>query len=674
MYLLIILLPLLNSIIVGFFGRYLGKEGSSYISCLILFLTSILAWVAFIEIGLYGSDCYIEITPWIVCDYLVINWSFLFDSLTVVMLIIISSISCLVHTYSTAYMKFDPHKPRFMSYLSLFTFFMFLLVTADNFVQMFIGWEGVGLVSYLLISFWYTRLNANQSAIKAILVNKVGDIGLCLAMFLIFHTFKSLEYEVIFSLVAYKINSGSHLLNNNLNVITLISIFLFIGAVGKSAQLGLHTWLPDAMEGPTPVSALIHAATMVTAGVFLLVRCSPILEFSENILVCVSIIGALTCFFAATIGGFQYDLKKVIAFSTTSQLGYMVFILGISKYNVSMFHLANHAFFKALLFLSAGSVIHSLGDEQDMRRMGGINQILPYTYSVIFIASLSLVGFPFLTGFFSKDLILELAYVSKYSNITAIQSTFIYWLGTLSVFFTAYYSFRLLFLTFLNKSNSPRIIMQGVHEGSWFLLVPLLILAFGSIFFGYLFKDLFIGFGTEFWKNSIFFHPVTVTLIEVETIPTYVKLIPLLLSVTAIIIACLVNTSAKKVIVHLQLSMIGRKITFFFNKKWFLDKLFNTFLVFPLAKFGYSITLINLDRGLIEFIGPLGLANVLKRYANNLIQIQSGQLVHYIFFIVIAFFVLLNINVVFSLLSFQKLFESSLWIILFCTFIYTFLI
>ena len=361
------------------------------------------------------------------------------------MLIVVTFISFLVHIYSIGYMSADPHIPRFMSYLSLFTFFMLILISANNFVQMFVGWEGVGLCSYLLINFWFSRIQANKAAIKAMLVNRVGDFGLALGIIAIYSLFKSVDYSIVFAMSKHFESSIFQVLNLEFNYLTIICILLFIGAIGKSAQLGLHTWLPDAMEGPTPVSALIHAATMVTAGIFLLARCSPLFEYAPNALIFVAIIGALTAFFAAATGLLQNDIKRVIAYSTCSQLGYMVFACGLSNYSVGIFHLANHAFFKALLFLSAGSVIHALSDEQDMRKMGGLRKLLPFTYAMIFIGSLSLMGFPFLTGFYSKDVILELTY-AKYTSLSYI----IYWLGTISAFLTAFYSIRLIYLVFLD--------------------------------------------------------------------------------------------------------------------------------------------------------------------------------------------------------------------------------
>jgi len=430
MYLNIVLLPLIGSLTAGLFGRFIGGNGAGIVTISCVATSLFLSFIAFYEVALAGSPCYIKLMPWIDSEMFTVDWGFMFDSLTVVMLIVVLFVSSVVHLYSTEYMGHDPHLPRFMSYLSLFTFFMLILVTADNFIQMFVGWEGVGLCSYLLISFWFTRIQANKAAVKAMMVNRVGDFGLALGIFTVFIAFHSVDYATVFANVPSAVGTTFSFLGFNLDVLTVAGLLIFVGAVGKSAQIGLHTWLPDAMEGPTPVSALIHAATMVTAGVFLVCRCSPLFEYAPSALVVVTCMGAMTAFFAATTGLLQNDLKRVIAYSTCSQLGYMIFACGVSNYAVGMFHLANHAFFKALLFLSAGSVIHAVSDEQDMRRMGGLRRLIPFTYAMFFVGSLSLMGFPFLTGFYSKDVILEVAY-AKYT----VAGHFAHWLGTMAAFF-----------------------------------------------------------------------------------------------------------------------------------------------------------------------------------------------------------------------------------------------
>ena len=444
MYLLIVFLPLISALTAGLFGRFIGREGAKWITVGCIVTTFILSSVAFYEVALAGSPCYFELMTWIDSEMFSTSWGFMFDSLTVVMLVVVTCVSSLVHLYSTEYMGGDPHLPRFMSYLSLFTFFMIILVTADNFLQMFVGWEGVGLCSYLLINFWFARLQANKAAIKAMLVNRVGDFGLALGIFAIFLTFKSIDYATVFAAAPTVIGQTTTFFNFEVDTLNLICLLLFVGAVGKSAQIGLHTWLPDAMEGPTPVSALIHAATMVTAGVFLLARCSPLFEYAPTALVVVTIMGAMTAFFAGTTGLLQNDLKRVIAYSTCSQLGYMVFACGLSGYSIGVFHLANHAFFKALLFLSAGSVIHAMGDEQDMRKMGGLVRVLPYTYAMFFIGSLALMGFPFLTGFYSKDVILGNRICSLYITWTFCSLVRYFSCILYSILFNAFIIFNFL--------------------------------------------------------------------------------------------------------------------------------------------------------------------------------------------------------------------------------------
>jgi len=404
---------------------------------------------------------------------------------------------------------------------------MLILVTADNFIQLFVGWEGVGLCSYLLINFWFTRIQANKAAIKAMVVNRIGDFGLALGIFVIYINFNSVEYSTVFALIPLYEFDFVYFFGFNVHLLTLIAILLFVGAVGKSAQLGLHTWLPDAMEGPTPVSALIHAATMVTAGVFLLARCSPIFEYAPNALFIVTFVGATTAFFAASTGLLQNDLKKVIAYSTCSQLGYMIFACGLSNYSVGVFHLSNHAFFKALLFLGAGSVIHAVADEQDMRRMGGLKRLVPFTFAVMSIGSFALMGFPFLTGFYSKDVILEVAF-AKYTNV----GHFAYSLGTLAAFLTAFYSIRLSFLTFLSEPNGFKPVLLGAHDSPFRMAFPLFVLVFPSIFIGYFSRDLLIGLGTSFWNSAIFIFPSNLNIIDAEFAPQFFKLLPVLFSIT----------------------------------------------------------------------------------------------------------------------------------------------
>jgi len=631
MYLLIIFLPLFGAFSAGFLGYYLGYRGSSIITLVCIIITFLLSCLSFYEVGLLGSSCHISLFPWIELEIFNISWGFLFDSLTVVMLIVVTCVSMLVHLYSIEYMSTDPHLSRFMSYLSLFTFFMLILVTADNIVQMFIGWEGVGLCSYLLINFWYGRIQANKAALKAMIINRIGDFSLVLSILLIFYTFNAVDYFTIFALAPAFLGNTFTLFNFEFNVINIICLLIFIGAVGKSAQIGLHTWLPDAMEGPTPVSALIHAATMVTAGVFLIARCSPLFEYSTNVLILITILGSITAFIASTIGLLQNDLKKVIAYSTCSQLGYMMFACGMSNYTVSVFHLANHAFFKALLFLSAGSVIHAMGDEQDMRRMGGLVKILPFTYVMILIGSLSLMGFPFLTGFYSKDIILELAY----ANYT-LNGHFAYWLGTIAAFFTAFYSMRLIYLTFLTETNSYKQIIKGAHESPIKMIIPLFVLCLGSIFYGYLNKDLFIGLGTHFWGNAIFILPKNLLFLESEFLDYNIKLIPVIFSLFGAFFAYIFYRYFNYNLYVLKISKIGYKLYLFLNKKWFFDKMNNEIISQSILFTGYNVTYKNIDKGLIEFLGPKGLSTFIYNQSFSFNKLQSGYIYHYAFIIILS--------------------------------------
>ncbi len=543
MYLLTLCLPLWGSLISGFAGRWIGTYGSSFLTTFFIFCNFIISVLIFFEISVCYSLIHVTVLPWIYSDLVQVDWAFLFDALTATMLVVINSISFLVHLYSIGYLEEDPHRPRFMAYLSIFTFFMLILVTADNIVQMFVGWEGVGIASYLLINFWFTRLSANQAALKALITNRVGDFGLSLAILISFFIFGSMNYLTIFSTAPLFESYMFTVFNLKVSYFSLFGFFLLLGAVGKSAQLGLHVWLPDAMEGPTPVSALIHAATMVTAGVFLIIRFSPVLEFSTFTLFLLTVFGSLTAFFASLTGTFQNDLKKIIAYSTCSQLGYMVFACGLSHYNVSLFHLANHAFFKALLFLAAGSVIHAIADEQDLRRMGSFLSTLPLTYVAILIGSLALTGFPFLTGFYSKDLILEITQVYRLKNVVYFGSLACV-LGNLAVFLTAFYSFRLLFFCFLNSPNTNRQIFKGMAESPFWITFPLIFLVVCSIFVGYLGRDLFVGFGSPVWNNVIFSLGFNVNSIESEFIAPFLKWIPFILSSLAFFISFILNTTS----------------------------------------------------------------------------------------------------------------------------------
>jgi NADH-ubiquinone oxidoreductase chain 5 len=586
-----------------------------------------LSFYAFYHVGLGGAPLTIDGPLWIKSGLFSVRWSFLFDSLSVTMLVVVNTISALVHLYSTSYMEEDPHIVRFMSYLSLFTFFMLILVTADNFLQLFLGWEGVGLCSYLLISFWYTRVQANKAALKAMIINRIGDYSLLLSIVLIFFTFRSLDYSTVFVLVPFFVEKKIILFQlHHFKVINLISFLLFVGSVGKSAQLGLHTWLPDAMEGPTPVSALIHAATMVTAGIFLIIRCSPLFEYSPIVLNFVILIGGLTAFFAATLGLVQHDIKKIIAYSTCSQLGYMTFICGTSNYSVGLFHLSNHAFFKALLFLGAGSVIHGLANEQDIRKMGGLVQIMPFTYGMMLIGSLSLAGFPFLSGFYSKDLILELTF-TKYT----LDSIFAFWLGSLTAFFTAIYSFRLIYLVFLNEVNSYWQIIKNSQELPLGMGIPLGILSFGSIFTGYISYDIFAGLGSNFFVDSIFILPQNLTLVDAEFIPTEIKLLPSGLSLVGIFISFFLYSYLE------YYYIISRFRSLYFNtfykflvQKWYFDYLQNEYVGKFILRNSYAYLFKIIDKGFLEILGPTGLLIIIFNISYNLKKyLQSGVIYFY---------------------------------------------
>ena len=640
MYLNIVFLPLLGSITSGLFGRYLGSKGSVIVTSSSVLVSWIISCLSFYEVGLASCPTYINLVPWLELDFFHVDWSFCFDSLTVVMLFVVTFVSTLVHLYSSEYMGGDPHLPRFMCYLSLFTFFMLILVTADNFIQMFVGWEGVGLCSYLLINFWFTRIQANKAAIKAMLVNRVGDFGLALSIFCIFNCFGAVDYATVFALVPQFSTSKLSFLNIEICSLDIIGILLFIGAMGKSAQLGLHTWLPDAMEGPTPVSALIHAATMVTAGVFLLARCSPLLEYSPHTLNFICILGSMTAFFAATTALVQNDLKRVIAYSTCSQLGYMIFACGLSNYSVAIFHLSNHAFFKALLFLGAGSVIHAVGDEQDLRKMGGLRRLLPFTYSMMVVGSLALMGMPFLTGFYSKDVILEVGYAT-YSQ----SSHFAYCLGSLAAFCTSFYSIRLLSLCFLSESNGSRFLILSASESSWTMGLVLAILAIPSIFIGYLTKDIFIGLGSGFWGNSIFGLPCNISLIDAEFMPTFWKLLPLFFSIIGGSLSFLFYLKYNKILFLFKISYFGRNLYLFFNRKWLFDKIFNELISQNLLNFGYNFTYKSIDRGLIESLGPFGLSTVVLNQVNQNRLFQSGFVYHYSLILVLGIFVIFLLSI-----------------------------
>lgn len=628
---LVVLFPFVGFFFGVVFGRFLSF-GVCFITTGCVFLSFLISITLIVNILSTGNVYFFDLMPWISSDSLSVNWSFCYDSLTCVMLVVVTFISFLVHLYSIEYMGEDPHLPRFMSYLSLFTFFMLILVTSSNFLQMFVGWEGVGLSSYLLINFWFTRIQANKSAIKAMLINRVGDFFLLIAMFTVYFFFNTLDYDVVFTTVPLYTNFKFIVAGFQFSILDFICCCIFFGAVGKSAQLGLHTWLPDAMEGPTPVSALIHAATMVTAGVFLISRCSYLFEFSPFSLHLIAIVGSCTAFFAATTGLFQNDIKKVIAYSTCSQLGYMIFACGLSSYDVGMFHLSNHAFFKALLFLGAGSIIHAVADEQDMRKLGGLKNLLPFSYSIMLIGSLALIGFPFLAGFYSKDVILEVSY-SKYN----IQGHFSYLLGCLAAFATAFYSTRLLFLVFLSNTNGHKHIIYNAHEGSWKMTFPLFVLSLLSIFIGFFSKDFFIGFGTSFWGSSLFVLPSNSSIFDIEFIHIFAKLLPLLVTFLGCIFAFILYELLLSEYLLLKLLPAFKLFYTFFNKKWYFDRVYNTLLSQFFLNKSLYVCYQNVDRGFLELVGPLGLIGIFNRTSKYLSTYQTGFILDYLFYIIVVF-------------------------------------
>jgi len=626
----IVFLPLLGAFIAGFFGNKFDQKYSQFMTSLFVSISSILSIIVFLKVLNYGYSNNLLISSWINSGTLNVNWSIKVDALSSLMMVVVTLVSALVHIYSIGYMSHDPHKPRFMSYLSLFTFAMLVLVTSDNFLQLFFGWEGVGLCSYFLIGFWFKKKAANAAAIKAFVVNRVGDFGFALGIFLIFYYFGTVSYDEVFSQIQTLNAKNINFLGFEFKSIDLICILLFIGAMGKSAQIFLHTWLPDAMEGPTPVSALIHAATMVTAGVFLVVRCSPIYEYSELALNIITVIGMSTAFFAATIALVQTDIKKIIAYSTCSQLGYMFFATGVGAYNVAMFHLFTHAFFKALLFLGAGSVIHSFKDEQDIEKMGGVYKKIPYTYALMLVGTLALTGFPFLSGFYSKDAIIEFAYLR--GNVTGIYAAGI---GIVTAMLTAIYSWRLFFKTFHGNYNNQEVKYEKIHESPAVMILPLIVLGLGSIFAGFFFKDLLIGnqSSVNFWGESIKFleplsedHPPLWFILLTPTIVT--------LSIPISYYLFLKDKSVLENFTKTNYPLIN-----FLKKKWYFDELYSYIFVEPCKKLGLFFWIDGLT---IDRFGPDGISNLIKGLSIKAVKFQNGFIYQYAFIMLIGFSLILT--------------------------------
>ena len=636
MEILIIALPLIASIISGFFGKIIGDRNSEIVTSLLVTISAIFSAFVLYEVIFNQYQDNIIIATWINSGSLDVNWSMKIDPLSAIMLVVVTSVSSLVHIYSIGYMSHDPHKPRFMAYLSLFTFAMLMLVTSDNFIQLFFGWEGVGLCSYFLIGFWFKKDTANTAAIKAFVVNRVGDFGFALGIFLIFYLFGTVNYSEVFELIPTITEKNLIFLGIEVNAVDLICLLLFIGAMGKSAQILLHTWLPDAMEGPTPVSALIHAATMVTAGVFLVVRCSPIYEYSELALNVITIVGMSTAFFAATVALVQTDIKKIIAYSTCSQLGYMFFAAGVGAYNVAMFHLFTHAFFKALLFLGSGSVIHAFKDEQNINNMGGVRKKLPYTYSLMIIGTLALTGFPFLSGFYSKDAIIEFAYLR--GNTTGYYAAGI---GILTAFLTSIYSWRLIFKTFHGEYNNKNIKIEQTHESPLIMLIPLILLSIGAIFAGYTFKEIFVGHGgiNNFWQDSIFF----LKPLSTDHPPLWFLVLTPILVISSIPIAYYLFVKNKSL--PEQIAKVNKPLYLFLLNKWYFDELYDVLIVKPSKNLGLFLWKF-FDIKLIDGFGPDGISAFIKKCSLKANKFQSGYIYQYAFVMLLGFSALLTFLIV----------------------------
>jgi len=629
-----IFLPLAGFLIAGLFGRLIGDRASMAVTTLAVCVACVISWWLFFDVAIDGNVRTHSLFLWISSGTFVADWALKFDTLTAVMLIVVNTVSAMVHVYSIGYMSHDHSKPRFFAYLSLFTFAMLMLVTADNLVQLFFGWEGVGLASYLLIGFWHEKESARAAAVKAFLVNRVGDFGFALGIFAVYKITGTVRYEEIFAAAPHLVDARINFLGMDLPALTTASLLLFVGAMGKSAQLGLHTWLPDAMEGPTPVSALIHAATMVTAGVFMLARMSPLFEYAPDALAVVCVIGALTAFVAATIGLTQFDIKRVIAYSTMSQLGYMFFAIGVSAYQAAIFHLLTHAFFKALLFLGAGSVIHAMGGEQDMRKMGGIWKLIPSTYAMMWIGSLALAGvgipgvFGF-AGFYSKDMILEAAW-SAHTGVGA----FAYWLGVLAALMTAFYSGRLLFLTFHGKPRADHHTMEHAHESPPVMLIPLIVLSVGAVLAGIVGYDIFVGEGREgFWREAILVLHGQDSIEAAHHSPEWVGLLPLFAGLLGLALSWLFYIKMPS----LPGAIAGafKPLYQLFFRKWYFDEIYDALLVKPAFVIGRALWKGG-DGAIIDRLGPDGIAATSVGIARKASRLESGYVYHYAFAMVIG--------------------------------------
>jgi NADH-quinone oxidoreductase subunit L len=614
-------------------GHYDGPSWPMYLTTGLLCVSAVLSWIVFF--GFLDAShqavaeeqvIRVEILRWVNSGALSANWTLRIDTLTAVMLVVVNTISALVHVYSLGYMSHDEHQPRFFAFLSLFTFAMLMLVTSDNLLQMFFGWEGVGLMSYLLIGFWYTRESANAAAIKAFVVNRVGDFGFALGIFGCFYVFQSIEFDTIFRDAAAQTGKTIHFLSWEFDTLTTLCLLLFMGAMGKSAQFLLHTWLPDAMEGPTPVSALIHAATMVTAGVFLVARLSPLYELAPHAKEVVVIVGAITAFFAATVGLVQNDIKRVIAYSTCSQLGYMFVALGLGAYGVAIFHLFTHAFFKALLFLGSGSVIHAMSGEQDMRKMGGLAPHIKKTWVLMVIGNLALTGFPLTAGYYSKDAIIESAFAG--------HSTFAFTLLVIAAFCTSFYSWRLAFMTFNGKSRADARVQEHIHESPNVMLVPLYVLAAGALLAGFIFAPYFIGHEEAlFWGSAIYRAPENEIVTAIHEVPSWVKYAPFVVMVLGFLLAFLFyirNTSLPQ-----KLAAMNWPLYQFLLNKWYFDELYWLIFTRPAMWLGHFLWKKG-DGFVIDGMGPDGVSARIIDVTHGVVRLQTGYVYHYAFAMLIG--------------------------------------
>lgn len=626
MELLVVFPPLFAFLIAGLFGKSIGDKGAQFVTCSGVIIAAIASIVLFFEVCLGGQGYTTTLASWVNSGDFVANWALKVDQLSVVMMCVVTIVSSCVHVYSVGYMSHDEAKARFMAYLSLFTFAMLMLVTSDNLLQLFFGWEGVGVASYLLIGFWNHKHSANAAAMKAFIVNRVGDFGLALGLMATYVLFGSIEFDYIFEQAPNVAHDVLSFFGHEFHALTLIGLLLFIGAMGKSAQLGLHTWLPDAMEGPTPVSALIHAATMVTAGVFLVARFSPLYEYAPDALMVVAVVGACTAFVAATIGLTQFDIKRVIAYSTMSQLGYMFFALGVSAYGAAIFHLMTHAFFKALLFLGAGSVIHAMSDEQDMRKMGGIYKKIPITYTLMWIGSLALAGMPFFAGYYSKDIILEAAWADH-----TWFGNFAFWMGIAAALMTAFYSWRLLLMTFHGTPRASKKVMDHVHESPAIMLGPLFILATGALLAGFVFYEIFVGHH-PMWHEAIKVLEENDTVAAAHHAPFWVKKLPILIGLIGIGLGYLFYLVKPK-LPEITVSRFKPVHKLLFNK-WFFDELYDWAFVRNAVRLGKLFWCT--DKEVVDRFGPDGVAGTSKKAGNLFSRFQSGYVFQYAFVMMIA--------------------------------------